>query len=162
MKASMKLYMGIMGQLAERLAAKREAKVSRREEFLRVHSPYIPSDVLACMGLFDTPSKCDVNMTPFDTKLLDIDNPELDHYAPEYLLGLSHRGKVDDCGFELPEKIDSVEFLDIVGTIKMEVENAKLRAELAFKIALICSISPEVGYESFDDEGKMDRLLQDV
>ncbi|VFQ61293.1 unnamed protein product [Cuscuta campestris] len=161
-KASMKLYMGMAGQLAERLAAKREAEVSRREEFLRVHSPYIPRDVLACMGLFDTPSQCDVNMTPFDTKLLDIDIPELDHYAPEYLLGLSHRGKVDDCGFELPEKIDSVEFLDIVGTSKMEVENAKLRAELASKIALICSISPEVGYESFDDEGKMDRLLQDV
>ncbi|CAH9086520.1 unnamed protein product [Cuscuta epithymum] len=161
-KASMKLYMGMAGQLAERLAAKREIEVSRREEFFRVHSSYIPRDVLLSMGLFDTPSQCDVNISPFDTKLVDIDISELDHYAPEHLLGLSYRREVDDGGFELPNNNDSVEFLDIVGTSKMEVENAKLRAELASKIALICSISPEVCYESFNDEGKIDSLLKDV
>ena len=37
-KASMKLYMGMAGQMAERLAIKREAELRRREEFLRLHS----------------------------------------------------------------------------------------------------------------------------
>lgn len=34
-KASVKLYMGLAGQLAERFAMKREAEVRRREEFLK-------------------------------------------------------------------------------------------------------------------------------
>ncbi|KAE8665328.1 serine carboxypeptidase-like 29-like [Hibiscus syriacus] len=87
-KASMKLYMGMAGQLAERLATKREAEVRRREEFLKAHGLYIPKDVLASMGLYDTPNQCDVNIAPFDNALLDIDIPDLDHYAPEYLVGL--------------------------------------------------------------------------
>jgi hypothetical protein len=34
----------------------------------------------------------------------------------------------------------------------MEVENAKLKAELASRIALICSLCPQIEYESLDDE----------
>nr|GMD27589.1 autophagy-related protein 11 [Ipomoea batatas] len=186
-KASMKLYMGMAGQLAERLATKREAEIRRREEFLKVHSSYIPRDVLFSMGLYDTPSQCDVNISPFDTKLLDIDLSVLDRYAPEYLMGLSYRGEkhsplkssfsmsndgsqsaeIDECAFEFSEKVDSEqllqgsEFLDIAGTSKMEVENAKLRAELASKIAVICSISPEFDYESLDDS-KIGSLRKDI
>ncbi|CAI9765759.1 unnamed protein product [Fraxinus pennsylvanica] len=185
-KAAMKLYMGMAGQLAERLATKREAEVRRREEFLKVHSLYIPRDILASMGLYDTPNQCDVNITPFDTNLLDIDLSDLDRYAPESLLGLSSKrekhgssksslsmskdgsqlAQVEGSGMVFSEKYDSEllegsDLVEIAGTSKMEVENAKLKAELASKIALICSISPDFDYESLDDS-KIDSILKNA
>lgn len=184
-KATMKLYMGMAGQLAERLATKREVEVRRREEFLKVHSLYIPKDILTSMGLYDTPSQCDVNIAPFDTNLLDIDISDVDRYAPEHLFGFSSKtekqgtsrgsfsmpndspqsAEIEEYTMDFPEKYDSVELLEgselveIVGTSKMEVENAKLKAELASKIALICSMSTEFDYESLDDS-KVDSLLR--
>lgn len=182
-KASLKLYMGMAGQLAERLATKREAEVRRREEFLKAHSLYMPRDVLASMGLYDTPNQCDVNIAPFDTGLLDIDISDLDRYAPEFLAGLSSKGsfrgshsmsneschsaEVGEIALDNLEKYDSEELLEgcelveIAGTSKMEVENAKLKAELASAIAKICSFWPEVDYESLDDS-KMEILLKDA
>ncbi|CAL1414994.1 unnamed protein product [Linum trigynum] len=186
-KASMKLYMGMAGQLAERLATKREAEVRRREEFLKLHGVYIPRDILASMGLYDTPSQCDVNVAPFDTNLLDVDFHDLDRYAPEYLAGLpfkgerqgslkgsfstsndsSHSAETEDIYVDNLEKDDSEELLEscdlveIAGTSKVEVENAKLRAELASKIALICSFLPELEFESLDDS-KMGSLLKNA
>ncbi|KAK7265192.1 hypothetical protein RJT34_32808 [Clitoria ternatea] len=177
-KASMKLYMGMAGQMAERLAVKREAEVRRREEFLRVHSSCIPKDVLASMGLFDTPNQCDVNIAPFDGGLLNIDISDVDRYAPEYMVGVasklekhgsfkgssalssdsSHLAEAVDSTADSIERYDSQDLLDgselleIAGTCKMEVENAKLKAELASRIALICSLCPEVEYELLDDE----------
>ncbi|PWA58761.1 Autophagy-related protein 11 [Artemisia annua] len=154
-KASMKLYMGMAGQLAEQLASKRDFEVRRREEFIKVHSLYIPRDVLGLMGLYDTPSTCVVNVAPFDSNLLDLDISDLDRYAPEQLSGIS--SKVEkDADYE-----DLIELEEIGGTSKMEVENAKLKAELASAIALLCFSPMEIGFESLDDEGKMDNLLKD-
>lgn len=179
-KASMKLYMGMAGQLAEKLATKREDEVRRREEFLKAQSSYIPRDILASMGLFDTPSQCDVNIVPFDTNLLDINIGDIDRFAPESLVGLPFKSEkqgtsrtpliLSDSGshssdvegnLEFQELLDHGELLEIAGTSKMEVENAKLRAELASAIALICSFSPEVEYGSLDDS-KLDNLLKDT
>lgn len=80
------------GQLAEKLARKREAEVARREEFLRVQSVYILREVLQAMGLFEVPSQCVVNIAPFDTNLLDIDVVDLERYAPEALVGRLPKG----------------------------------------------------------------------
>lgn len=186
-KASMKLYMGMAGQLAEKLAIKREVEVRKREEFLKAHSLYIPRDVLASMGLYDSPNQCNVNIAPFDTGLLDIDIGDLEHYAPEYLAGLpskvekhgSFKGSFsisnescnstegEDIAADLLEKyecqglLEGCELIEIAGTSKMEVENAKLKAELASKIALICSLCPEVECETLDDS-KLDSLLKNA
>ncbi|KAF7838115.1 autophagy-related protein 11 [Senna tora] len=186
-KASMKLYMGMAGQLAERLATKREVEVRRREEFLRAHSSYIPRDVLASMGLFDTPNQCDVNIAPFDVDLLNIDISEVDRYAPEYLAGMtsklekhgsskgsstlsndsSHSAEAIDIAAGSCKRYDSEDLLDvsdlveIAGTSRLEVENAKLKAELASRIALICSLYPEVEYESVDDDS-VDSVLKNA
>lgn len=186
-KASMKLYMGMAGQLAEKLATKREVEVRRREEFLRAHSSYIPRDVLASMGLFDTPSQCDVNIAPFDVGLLDIDISDLDRYAPQYLTGITSKlekhgslkgssslsgdssltAEAVDIAADTVERYDSKELLDsselveIAGTSKLEVENAKLKAELASSIALICSLCPEIEYETLDDES-LDNILKNA
>ncbi|KAJ6923618.1 autophagy-related protein 11-like [Populus alba x Populus x berolinensis] len=176
-KASMKLYMGMAGQLAEQLATRREVEVRRREEFLKAYSSYIPRDILASMGLYDTPNQCDVNISPFDTNLLDIDISDLDRYAPDYLVGLPSKSdktaslkgslsmsnesscsaEMEEIGEEALEKdcsdepLEGCELLEIAGTSKMEVENAKLKAELASAIALICSLCPEIEYESMDE-----------
>ncbi|KAF5804894.1 putative Ubiquitin-like domain superfamily [Helianthus annuus] len=143
-KASMKLYMGMAGQLAEKLASKRESEVRKREEFIKVHSLYIPHDILSLMGLYDTPSVCDVNVAPFDRNLLDLDIPDLDRFAPE----------------RNNESEDIIELGDIVGTNKLEVENAKLKAELASVTARLCFSPLEIEFEYFD-EGKMDILLKE-
>lgn len=186
-KASMKLYMGMAGQLAERLATKREVEVRRREEFLKAHGLHIPRDVLASMGLFDTPSQCDVNIAPFDTNLLDIDISDLDYYAPEYLAVLpcksekfanfkgsfsasndsSHSADAEEIGVdplkkdEMDDLLEGCELVEIAGTSKLEVENAKLKAELASLIAHNCSLCPETEYESLDDS-KLDTLLKNT
>ncbi|XP_024965266.1 autophagy-related protein 11-like [Cynara cardunculus var. scolymus] len=161
-KASMKLYMGMAGQLAERLASKRGSEVRRREEFLRVHSSYIPRDILALMGLYDSPSTCDVNVAPFDGDLLDLDISDLDHYAPEQLAGLSFRkglSSMSESSVDSDDFVEASDLAEIAGTNKLEVENAKLKAELASAIALLCSFSLEMEFESLD-EGKVDNLLK--
>ncbi|XP_077215003.1 autophagy-like protein [Tasmannia lanceolata] len=184
-KASMKLYMGLAGQLAERLASKREVEVRRREEFLKAQSIYIPHDVLSSMGLFDSPNHCDVNIAPFDSNLLEIDFVDLDCYAPQSLLCIPYEGEKhalsksllsmssdsshlaeadqnsagtpEKCDFEeLPEDCESV---TIAGTSKLEVENAQLKAELASAIARICSLDPEIEYGSLDDSN-LDNLMK--
>ncbi|GER39508.1 hypothetical protein STAS_16125 [Striga asiatica] len=169
-KAEMKIYMGKAGQLAEKLATEREAEVRRREEFLKVHSTFIPRDILASMGLYDSPNPCDVNVTPFDTNLLDIDLSDIDRYAPESVLGASSRSgsrsEASDAGFN--DKCDSgllsleeSDLVEIAGTSKMEVENAKLKAELASKIALLCSMDAELDYESLE-ESKLENVLKNA
>ena len=80
------------GQLAEKLARKRDAEVARREEFVRVQSMYIHREVLQAMGLFENPSQCIVNISPYDTNLLDIDIMDVERYAPESLVGRLTRG----------------------------------------------------------------------
>lgn len=179
-KASMKLYMGMAGQLAEKLATKREDEVRRREEFLKAQSSYIPRDILAAMGLFDTPSQCDVNIVPFDTSLLDIDIRDIDCYASESLVGLPFKSeKLGRTSLSLSNNsslssdgegnavtmsqdlFNVCDLVDVAGTGKLEVENAKLRADLASAIARMCSLSPDVEYESLDDS-KIDSLLKNA
>ncbi|XP_071742165.1 autophagy-related protein 11 isoform X2 [Rutidosis leptorrhynchoides] len=166
-KASMKLYMGMAGQLAERLATKRESEIRRREEFLKVNSSFIPRDVLASMGLYDTPSTCDVNVAPFDTNLLDIDISDLDRFAPEHLLGLSLKKSSSSMSQDAEissesgtetynDFIEGSELVEIAGTSKLEVENAKLKAELASAIAMLCTFSPEVDFE----DGEVGNMLK--
>ncbi|XP_073067052.1 autophagy-related protein 11-like [Primulina eburnea] len=186
-KAEMKIYMGKAGQLAEKLATERESEVRRREEFLKVHSTYIPRDILATMGLYDTPNPCDVNVAPFDSNLLDIELPDVDLYAPESLLGLSSKSEknvtsrssllMSDDGsqsaevegnavnfqekYGSQELLEETELVEIAGTSKMEVENAKLKAELASKIAFLCSICTELDYESLGDS-QIESLLKNA
>ncbi|KAL4589931.1 hypothetical protein LXL04_002843 [Taraxacum kok-saghyz] len=164
-KASMKLYMGMAGHLAEKLASKREVEIRRREEFLKIHSSYIPRDILASMGLYDTPNTCDVNIAPFDCNLLDIDVSDIDRFAPEHLVGVSFKKGVEEGsefgGSGTIDYLEASELVEIAGTSKMEVENAKLKAELASTIALLCSFSPEIELESLD-EGKMGDLLKNA
>lgn len=174
-KAATKIYMGKAGQLAEKLATERNTEVRRREEFLRVNSAFIPRDILASMGLYDTPNPCDVNVAPFDSNLLDIDLVDLERYAPESLLGLfskserhgtlkssssmSDDGYLEKCDYG--EVLEESELVEIAGASKMEVENAKLKAELASKVALICSMSVELDYELLD-ESEQDSLLKNA
>lgn len=186
-KASMKLYMGMAGQLAERLATKRELEVSRRDDFMRAHGSSIPRDVLSCMGLFDSPNQCDVNIAPFDDGLLNIDISDVDRYAPEYIAGVTFKmerhgsfkgthgsigdnsqlAEAVDISSNSIEKYDSKDLLDdsglveIAGTCKMEVENAKLKADLAARIALMCSLCPQIEYESLDEE-RVGNILQNA
>ncbi|KAM7267997.1 hypothetical protein ACFE04_010163 [Oxalis oulophora] len=170
-KASMKLYMGMAGQLAEKLAGKREIEVRRREEFVKSHSLCIPRDLLSSMGLYDSPSQCDVNLPPFDTNLLNIDISDIERYAPEHLAGLSSKsekyasleGFGSNSSVDTNDKndIEACELAEIAGTSKIEVENAKLKAELASAIAVICSLCPEVEYETLGDS-RLDTLLRNT
>lgn len=185
--ASKMLYLGMAGQIAEKLAAKRELEVRRREEFIKAHSAYIPRDVLASMGLYESPSQFELNVLPFDNKLLNIDITAVDKYAPEYLAVLpsvgeklsslkgsfsvstdsSHSGEGVEVDTDINGKdendniLEEIELEEISGTNKIEVENAKLKAELASAIAMMCSLCPEIEYDSLDDS-KVDSLLKNA
>ncbi|KAL1210510.1 Autophagy-related protein 11 [Cardamine amara subsp. amara] len=183
-KASMKLYMGMAGQLAEKLAMKRETEVRKREEFLKTHGPFVPRDVLASMGLYDTPTQCDVNVAPYDTNLLNIEIMDVDRYAPEYLFGLHSKvassrssltmssdsllsAEPEEIGIDTFDKdnfddiLAASELVEIAGTSKLEVENAKLKADLASAISRICSLGPQVEYEVLD-ESEVESLLKNA
>ncbi|KAG7622398.1 Ubiquitin-like domain superfamily [Arabidopsis suecica] len=183
-KASMKLYMGMAGQLAEKLAMKRETEVRKREEFLKTHGPFVPRDVLASMGLYDTPTQCDVNVAPYDTSLLNIEISDVDRYAPEFLVGLHSKiaslkssltmsgdsslsAEPEEIGIDTfdKENFDDIlaasELIEIAGTSKMEVENAKLKADLASAISRICSLGPQFEYEVLD-ESEVENVLKNA
>lgn len=153
-RSNFKLYMGLAGQLAERLATERETEIRKREGFLRTWGRYVPQDMMAQMGLFDTPSQCNVNISPFDGDLLKIDLPDVERLAPLSLVGsglgtLSNITKTD----ELSE-IDDSDSVTIEGTSRIEVENAKLKAELASAIAIICGLNAEVGFFETSENGE--------
>ncbi|KAI9125692.1 hypothetical protein K1719_003110 [Acacia pycnantha] len=171
-KASTKFYKGI----AENLAKKREIETQKRLEFLRAHDSCIPEDVLHFMGLFDFPSKCDVNFEePFDEELLDIDIADVDRYAPKYLAEVSsalstdssHPTKAKDIPSgsctryysEHKDPPDGSELIEISGPSRMEDEIVKLKAELSSRIVLLCSLCPEVESDSMDDD-KVDGILK--
>ncbi|KAG7545567.1 Autophagy-related protein 11 C-terminal [Arabidopsis suecica] len=183
-KASMKLYMGMAGQLAEKLAMKRETEVRKREEFLKTHGPFVPRDVLASMGLYDTPTQCDVNVAPYDTSLLNIEIADVDRYAPEFLVGLHSKvassrssltmssdsslsAEPEEIGIDTFDKdnfddiLAASELIEIAGTSKMEVENAKLKADLASAISRICSLGPQFEYEVLD-ESEVENVLKNA
>ena len=59
---------------------KPKSEVRQREEFFKVHSSYIPRDILASMGLYDTPNSV-INIAALDTNLLNIDISDPDQFA---------------------------------------------------------------------------------
>lgn len=154
-KASMKLHMGQAGQLAEKMAKKREMEIVRRDGFLHTHSALLPRDLLVSMGLFGTPSQCVVNIEPYDTNLLDLDMEDMEKYAPEAVFAPNLKASMtsnplyhgdghvhSEDSAEANSNIDVIEDMsdEISGTTKLEVENAWLKAEYASAIALLCSI----------------------
>ncbi|BBN09232.1 autophagy-related protein 11 [Marchantia polymorpha subsp. ruderalis] len=173
-KAWMKLFMGQAGQLAERMARKREAEVARREEFLKEQSHYFNREVLELLGLYENPSQCVVNIPPFDTQLLELDIVDVERYAPEALVGpllkisgtdgrggstrslsdsafhtgIESQGGKEDHEGEVDDDGDNDE---INGTSKLEVENAWLKAELASAVARLCHLDPEFEPEEARD-----------
>lgn len=184
-KSYFKLYTGLAGTYAEKLATECETEKARREDFYRTWVKYIPDDIMSSMGLFDSPSQCDIKVTPFDRDLLPIDVDDVEKLAPQSLLGsflksersqlpkssLSNSStsgnlnKSDQNPLSADDKMDFQDFLgdydtiDIAGTSKFEVENARLKAELASAIATLCTLGVEYGYESID-EGQIDAVLK--
>ncbi|GER46965.1 hypothetical protein STAS_24036 [Striga asiatica] len=157
-KSEMKIYIGKAGRLAEKLATERELEIGRRDEFSKVHSTFIPRDILASMGLYDTPNPCNVNVTPFDTSLLDIELSDIDRFAPESVLGVSCRSGFSRASNSGEIEASAAGFNDECD-FGLSIENAKLKAELASKIALLCSMSAELDYESLD-ESRLDNVLK--
>lgn len=184
-KSYFKLYTGLAGTYAEKLATECQNEKTRREDFHRTWSRYIPDDVMCSMGLFDSPSQCDVKVAPFDCDLLPIDVDDVEKLAPQSILGsflksersqlakplLSNSSTSGDLNkseqnpLSADDKMDFQDFLggydsiDIAGTSKLEVENARLKAELASAIAILCNVGAEYGYESID-EGQIDAVLK--
>ncbi|AQK60247.1 Putative autophagy domain family protein [Zea mays] len=181
-KSYFKLYTGLAGKYAETLAIECQNEKTRREDFHRTWSRYIPDDVMCSMGLFDSPSQCDVKVAPFDLDLLPIDVDDVEKLAPQSILGsflksersqlakplLSNStsgnlNKSEQHSLSADDKMDFQDFLggydtiDIAGTSKLEVENARLKAELASAIAILCGAG--YGYESID-EGQIDAVLK--
>jgi autophagy-related protein 11 len=162
-RSNFKLYMGLAGQLAERLAAERETEMRRREGFLRTWDRYIPNDMMKQMGLFDTPSQCNVNISPFDGDLLKIDLPDVERLAPLSLVGGSGLGTPSNITkTDQLSEIDSSASVTVEGTSRVEVENAKLKAELASAIAIICGLNAEVGFFNTPENGELEKMLMEM
>ncbi|XP_020109081.1 autophagy-related protein 11-like [Ananas comosus] len=163
-KSFLKLYMGLAGQMVERIAGERENEIRKRERFLKRWCKFIPREIFQSMGLLDSPSQCAVSLNPFDECLLPIDIADVDRFAPQSLVGPSSKStdstfdliKSEESSLPAGEKagfrdiLEGCDALDITGTSRMEVENVRLRAELASAIAIICGFRAEIGSESVD------------
>ncbi|XP_062223904.1 autophagy-related protein 11-like [Phragmites australis] len=184
-KSYFKLYTGLAGTYAEKLGTECDTEKTRRENFYRAWSKYIPDDIMGSMGLFDSPSQCHIKVAPFDCDLLPIDIDDVEKLAPQSLVGsylkseTSHLPKSSlsnsstsgnlnqseqnplntDDKMDFQDLLGFYDTIDIAGTSKLEVENARLKAELASAIAVLCSLGAEYGYESID-EGKIDTVLR--
>ncbi|CAF1835300.1 unnamed protein product [Brassica oleracea var. botrytis] len=104
------------------------------------------------MGLYDTHTQCDVNVAPYDTTLINIEMADVDRYASEYLAGLhskvassrsslsmSSDSETEEIGIDsFDDYLAASELVEIATTSKMEVGNAKLKADLASAISRIC------------------------
>jgi autophagy-related protein 11 len=184
-KSYFKLYTGLAGTYAEKMAMECDSEKTRREDFYRAWSKYIPDDIMGSMGLFDSPSQCDIKVASFDHDLLPIDVDDVEKLAPQSLVGsflkseksqlpkssLSNSGTGGnfnqsernplntDIKMDFQDLLGCYDTIDIAGTSKLEVENARLKAELASAIAVLCGLGAECGYESID-EGKIDSVLK--
>ncbi|KAF2544274.1 hypothetical protein F2Q68_00029153 [Brassica cretica] len=105
---------------------------------------------------------------------------DVDRYAPEYLVGLhpkvassrSSLGMSSDSSLSAEAEetsldsfediLEASELVEIAGTSKMEVENAKLKAELASAISRICSLGPQVEYDVLEDGSEVENLLKNA
>ncbi|KAK3152303.1 hypothetical protein QOZ80_2BG0157040 [Eleusine coracana subsp. coracana] len=186
-KSYFKLYTGLAGTYAEKLATECDNEKIRREDFYRTWSKYIPDDIMGSMGLFDSPSQCDIKVASFDGELLPIDVDDVEKLAPQSLVGSflkpersqlaksslsnsstsgnfnqSEQNPINtDDKMDFQDLLGCYDTIDIAGTSKLEVENARLKAELASAIAVLCSLGAECGYESID-EGQIDYVLKKV
>lgn len=118
--------------------------------------------------------------------MLDIDIRDIDFYAPESLIELPFKSEksgtsrtsvstFSNSSYSLdaegnaiftPAKyasqdLDICDLIDVAGTNKIEVENAKLRADLASAIARMSSFFVDVDLESLD-ESTVGSLLKDT
>ncbi|KAL0340192.1 UNVERIFIED_CONTAM: Autophagy-related protein 11 [Sesamum radiatum] len=138
----MKIYMGKAGQLAEKLATERNAEVRRH---LSDIDRYAPESLL---GPSPKSEKHGASRTSLSTSNDGTQSAEVE-------------GSVGDMHerYDFQDRLEGSELVEIAGTSKIEVENAKLKAELASKIALLCSMSTELDYESLDDS-KLENILK--
>eukprot|EP00897_Mesotaenium_endlicherianum_P009176 jgi/Mesen1/8287/ME000045S07747 len=72
-RAFAEVYLGEARQVAERVARVREGEIALRAKFAQDQSLYLPRDVLEGMGLLGVPSLCEISVPPFDRHLLNID-----------------------------------------------------------------------------------------
>ena len=79
------LFSGQARQLAERMARSREREVARREAFARSHERYLPSDVVASLGLQAPPPQCEVTVKEGGSDLGGEGVPPLVHVTEDDL-----------------------------------------------------------------------------
>ncbi|GBG59457.1 hypothetical protein CBR_g38482 [Chara braunii] len=186
-KAYAEWYKGQAEQLAEKIAQIRDAEVARREEFFQQQSMYISREILDRMGLSGLPSQCEVNLPPFDLDLLDVEMAELQKWAPESLYGPSEQasrrlsyprsvGTIGESSFVVrrPSTEDSAAPPDggegdgiggagideVMESKKLELENARLKAELASAMAMLYAFDPErfmeEGAQAWEEGGDLE------
>ncbi|KAJ3679193.1 hypothetical protein LUZ60_017204 [Juncus effusus] len=156
-----KLYLGLAGQLAERLAVERASEIRRREVFFKNWGRFVPSEIMSLMGLFDNPSSCDVNVASFDGDLLSVDLGDVERLVPASLIGSGLGSFIKP----VSEDVSQMEGCDeVAGTSKLEVENAKLKAELASAIAIICGFNCEMGFydNSGNEEDQIGKMVTEM
>ncbi|KAK9820447.1 hypothetical protein WJX72_010464 [[Myrmecia] bisecta] len=166
-KAFAELYSGQASQLAERMGRIRAKEVTKRDAFIKHVEAYIPKQVLANMGLLLQPPHCQINVPAAESNLLQVSVEELRRLRASLDLQASVKAvspfaepgrsglassSAPEVGLLLaaslrspppPPEADKEDVeaadTDYGGGQSLEMENARLRADLAAHIALECS-----------------------
>lgn len=147
--ASLELFKGQAGLLAERMGRMRDKEVARREAFKKRVERVVPAALMAAMGLLAAPPHCEVGVPPADVNLLQVSMDELRRLgatsaeadavrAGMHLGEASASASVTGSHSATSDGIDLEELLAGEGgrEAALKLENARLRAELAHMLAI--------------------------
>mmetsp|Transcript_8377 Transcript_8377/g.29388 ORF Transcript_8377/g.29388 Transcript_8377/m.29388 type:complete len:898 (-) Transcript_8377:273-2966(-) len=144
------LYAAEAGKMAEQMGKYRDKEVTRREAFLKPHQHYLPGEVLRRMGLYEQPPQCEVSVPANDPGLLNISDSELRQLGLDTFLRnkralRSVPGTTRDVDSEEDCHTDTTDGpADESSECRsLSLENAKLRADLAAHVAVLCMVSPD-------------------
>lgn len=144
-QAFSQLYASQAEQMAERMGKLRDKEQSKRESFALQISSIIPKPTLAVLGLLDHPQHCQISLPPAPSGLAQVSVSDIQAVplaaAQPLIVPSGSKPLVIPTPVDNPEQEDTVEpSLEPDRDQELEIDNAKLRIEVAQLHAQLCSL----------------------
>ncbi|CAL8460904.1 g435 [Coccomyxa elongata] len=145
------LYAGQAGQMAERMGRLRAKEVAKREDFLKHVERYLPAPLLAGMGLLSQPPHCQISVPASEAGLLKANMEDIRAVPISLTASASEAGRASSASLQRhpsaspagaqreaaePGEAEGEPDVAPAPGKSLEMENARLRAEIATQYAM--------------------------
>ncbi|BDA42038.1 Autophagy-related protein 11 [Coccomyxa sp. Obi] len=145
------LYAGQAGQMAERMGRLRAKEVAKREDFLKHVERYLPAPLLAGMGLLSQPPHCQISVPASEAGLLKATMEDIRAVPISLTASATEAGRASAASLQLhpsaspagaqreaaePGEAEGEPDVAPAPGKSLEMENARLRAEIATQYAM--------------------------